>query len=87
MSLFGKVFGVETFPGESANVNLCSGMDFTSNSVLGESPNFMDLRLLPANAADKLKSFFAPATRVEGLTDNFDWIESRHGCEEVTVEE
>ena len=39
----------------------------------------------PANTADKLKSIFAPATRVEGLTGNSDWITSTHDCEEVMI--
>ena len=83
--LFSKLIGVETVPGESANVNLRGGMDFASNSVLGEIPNLVDLGLSPANAADKIKSVFVPATRVEGLTDNSDWLVSRHGCKKVTV--
>ena len=63
-SLFRKLIGVETVPGEIADVNLCGGMDFAKNSVLGKSPNFVGLGLSPANTADKLKSVFAPATRV-----------------------
>ena len=76
---------METVSGESADVNSRDGMEFVSKSVLGESPNFVDLRLSPANAADKLKFVFALATRVEGLTDNSDWIASMHGYKEVTA--
>ena len=60
-------------------------MDFMSHYVIVESPNFYDLRLSPANTADKLKSVFVPTARVEGLMDNSDWLASRNGCEEVTV--
>ena len=56
-----------------------------SNSILGESPNFLDLGLSPANTADKIKSIFAPATRVEGFMDKSNWLASRHGCGEFTV--
>ena len=78
-SIFSKVIGVETVPGESDDINLRGGMNFAINSVLSESPNFVDLGLSPANAADKLKSVFAPSTRVEGLKDNSNWLASSHG--------
>ena len=74
-----------TVPVKSADVNLRGGMVFTSNSVLGKSPNFLDLGLPLANTADKLKSVFAPTTIFEGLTDNSDWLASRHGYKEVPV--
>ena len=61
-------------------------MDFASNSVVAESPNFMDFRLLPDNTTDKLKSVIGPTTRVEGLTNGYEWLASRHNIEEVTVE-
>ena len=60
-------------------------MDFSSNSVVAKSPNFLDLGLSPANTTDKLKSVIGPATRVEVLMDISDWLVSWHGFEEVTV--
>ena len=63
MSFFSKVIGLETVPGEVADVNLRERMKFASNSVLGETPKFVGLGLLPANTADKLNSVLAPATR------------------------
>ena len=61
-------------------------MDFGINSVVAESPNFMDFRLFPTNTTDKLKSVIYPPTRVEKLTNGSDWLASRHDIEEVTVE-
>ena len=84
-SFFRKVIVLETVPGEVADVNACERMNFTSNSVLGESPKFMDLGLSPANTADKLNSVLSSATRAEGLTENSEWIASRHGCKEFTL--
>ena len=81
MSIFSKVIGLETVPGESADVYEREMMDFVSNSVIGKSLNFMDLGLLPANKMDKLNSIFDPTTRVEGLTDIYNWIVSRYGIE------
>ena len=62
--MFSKAIGVETVPKESSDINSCSEMDIVSNYVIGESPNFLDLGLSPANTADKLKAVFAPAARV-----------------------
>ena len=75
---------MEAVSGEVVNVNTRERMNFTSNSVLGETPKFMDLGLLPANTADTLNSFFSPATRSGGLTDNSNWLGSMHGIVEVT---
>ena len=61
-------------------------MNFASNSVFGETPNFVDLGLLPAHTADKLKSILIPATRSGGLTDNSDGLTSSHGIAKVTVD-
>ena len=61
-------------------------MDFPSNSIVTKIPNFLDLRLSPANITDKLKLFIDPTTRVERLMNDSNWIASRHDIEEVTVE-
>ena len=65
-SFLSKVIGVEIFSRESTNVNARKRMDFASSSVIGESPNFLDLGMLPANTADKLKSVFAPLPEFKG---------------------
>ena len=61
-------------------------MNFVSNTVLGESPKFVDLRLSAAHTADKLKSVIGPATRFRRLTDNSDGLTSRHGIAKVTAD-
>ena len=60
-------------------------MDFASNSVISESPNFMDLGMLPANTTDKLKSVIGPVIIVEGLTGSFEWLAYSHGIVIVAV--
>ena len=80
-SIFRKLIGLETVPGESADVYVHKRMDFASSSVIYKSPNFIDLGLSHANTTDKLKSVFAPTIRVEGLTDISDWLVSRYGIE------
>ena len=59
--IFSNVIDPKTFPKESADVYARKRMDFASNSVVAESPNFLDLGLLPANIADKLKSIILNA--------------------------
>ena len=84
VSFFSHVVGLEAGFGEVTNVDASKRMNFTSYHVLGENPNFVDLRLLTVNTADKLNSVFAPVTRVEGLTDHSNWLASRHCIAEVT---
>ena len=86
-SIFSKLIGPKTVSGEIDDVYARKRMDFASNSVVAESPNFLDLGLLPANIADKLESIISPTTIVKGLTDSSNWLASRHGCKEVTVGE
>ena len=61
-------------------------MNFASNSVFGETLKSVDLRLLPAHTADKLKYIFALATRPGGLTDKSDGLTSRHRIAEVAAD-
>ena len=61
-------------------------MNFASNSVFGKTPKFVDLGLLPAHTANKLKSAFIPATRAGGLTDNSDGLMSSYGIAKVTAD-
>ena len=61
-------------------------MDFGSNSVVSESPNFMDFGLSPSNTPDKLKSVIVPTTRVGRLTNVSNWPRPRHDIKEDKAE-
>ena len=80
------VISFETVSAEVADVNPLERMNFASNSVLGETPNFVNLRLSPSHTSDKLKSIFTSATRAGGLTDNPNYIASRNFIAEVTAD-
>ena len=86
-SYFSGVIGLEAVSAEVADVNLQERMNFASNSVLGETPKFVDLGLSPVHTTDKLKSVISPATRSGGLTDHSNWIASRHCIAEKRREE
>ena len=75
----------KTVSTEVADVNPCKRVNFASNSIFGKNLIFLDLGLLPAHTADKLKSIFVPATRVGGLTDNSDGLTSSHGISKVAA--
>ena len=60
-------------------------MDLSINSVVTESPNFMDLGLSPTSTTDKLKSVIGPTTIFEGLMDISNWIAYTHGCKKLTM--
>ena len=73
---------MEVVPREVFDINASKRMNFVSNSILGKTPKFVDLRLSPANTADKLNPVFYPATRYEGLTDIYNWLASRQSIAE-----
>ena len=77
---------METVSAKTTDVDPCERVNFASNSVFGETPNFVYLGLLPAHTADKLKFIFFPATRAVGFTDNSDMIKSSHGIAKVTAD-
>ena len=79
--IFSKVISHKTVTDESADIYPCKRMDFGSNSVLYEGPNFMDFGLSPANTPDKLKSIIFLTTRVGRLNNGSYWIQSSHYLE------
>ena len=78
--------GLEAVSGLVADANVSERMNFKSNPVLGETPKFVDLRLLTVNIAEKLNSICAPVTRAEGLTNQYNCLAFRHCIEEFTPE-
>ena len=83
---FSHVVGLESVSGEVADVYASERMNFASNPVLGKTPKSVDLRLLTVNTTDKLNSVFNPFTRAEVLTDQSDWLASRHLIVEGTAD-
>ena len=59
-------------------------MNFASNPVLGETPKFVDLRLLTVNTANKLNSVFVPVIIAEDLMGSLNWLADSYGIAEVT---
>ena len=55
-----KVTGSKTFTNKIADVYARVWMDFGSDTVLSESPNFMDFRLSSINTIDGLGYFLCP---------------------------
>ena len=77
---------METVSAEVADVNPRERMNFSSSSVFGKNPKFVDLGLSPAHTTNKLTSVIGPATRLEGWMDHSNWLASRHHIVEVTAD-
>ena len=71
--IFSKVIGRELYHESSTDIYLCCQVEFTSNAVVTEAPDFIHLGLLAVNAWDELGSFGNPITRVGRSTDGSKW--------------
>ena len=63
-SIFSKVMGRELSHSSSTNLYSRCWVDFMSNYVGTEGPNFMDLGILDVNASYEFNTFGTPATRI-----------------------
>ena len=61
-------------------------MDFGSDTVLSESPNFMDFGLSSVNTTDELGSVSAPTTRIVRTEYAFNWLPPYHDISEATAD-
>ena len=82
-SIFSKVIGQELSHGSSSNIYLRCQMDFTSNVVRTEAPNFVNLGFLSANALDELRYFVNPATKFRSTIDGSHWSAPDHFLEKL----
>ena len=83
--IFSEVIGHKTVPDKRADVYTRKWMDFGSNSVLSESPNFMDFGLLPTNKRDKLKSIIVHTTKIKRVTNGSKRLKRTHDISEITA--
>ena len=60
-------------------------MDFTSNSVGTEAPNFVNLGITAVNTLDEFDTFGTPATRVRSPTVSSHWSAPGHVFGEATA--
>ena len=72
-SIFSKLLGQELSDILSADIYLRCWMDFTSNAVGTEAPNFVNFDLLAIQASDEFNAFGTPATRVRRPADGSHW--------------
>ena len=78
MSIFSNVIGYELYHSSSTDLYSCFRMDFASNAVGTEAPNFVYLGLLAINAMDEFNIFSTPATRIRRPTDGPHWYTPDH---------
>ena len=61
-------------------------MNFRSNDVFTQNPNFVNLRIVSVNTTGKLVSVSVPTTRVKSLLCSSDCIWHEHDIEEATTD-
>ena len=83
--IFSKIIGGELSHNSNTDIYSRCRVDFTSNTVRTEAPDFMNLGLPEVNASDELRSFGSPATRVGIPTDGSNWSAPGHVFGEVTA--
>ena len=81
-----KVIGSKFSNKSRADVYSCCRKNLTSDTVLSESPNFMDLGLSSVNRTDELGSVFDPTTIIRSLTHGFNCLPHSHRISEATAD-
>ena len=79
-----KVVGSKIFTNESAGVYAFGQMNLGSDTVLSESPKFMDFGMSSVNTMDELRSVFIPNIRIGRSTHGSNWLSPGHDIS-VTV--
>ena len=70
----------------SADVYVHGRMNFASDTVLSESPNFMDLGLPSVDTMDELGSVLAPTNRIGLETHVSNWFLRSHSISEAILD-
>ena len=84
-SIFRKVLGRELSDSISFDIYLRCPMDFTTNTVGTEAPNFVNLGLPAVNASDEFNTFVEPSTRVRRPHYGSHWSMPGHVFGETTL--
>ena len=80
-----KIIGRKVVTNKSADVYVCRRMNFRSDTVLSENPNFMNLGLSPVNTTDKLESVPFPTTIFGRPKNGSNWLQPGHDIKESTA--
>ena len=78
MPIYRKVIRRELYHDYSSDIYLSCSVNFTSNAVGTEAPDFTHLGIPAVNASDELGSFGTPATRFGKPTDGSNWSAPGH---------
>ena len=77
-SIFSKVIGREISHSSSTDLYFRYWMDFASDVIRTEAPNFVDLGLPDVNTWDEFNTFGTSATRIRRTTDGPHWYALDH---------
>ena len=81
-----KIIGSKLVTDEISDVYARSQMNFGSDTILSENPNFINFGMSPINTTDKLGSTIVPITRVWMPTIGSNWIHPENDIEESTAD-
>ena len=84
-SIFSKLIGREMSHIPSADIYSRCQMHFTSNAVVTEAPNFMDLVIPDVNTSNEFNTFGTPTIRIRRTTDGPHWSAPDHIFGEATT--
>ena len=84
--IFSKVIDRKFTDKSSADVISCCQMNFGSDTVLIESPNFVNLGLAYVHTSDELGYVVIPTTRIGTPMDGSKWLPTSHCIGEVTAD-
>ena len=85
MPTWSKVIGSKQITNKSADIYTCSRMNFRSDTVLSESPNFIHFGVSSIITTDELRYVFVPTTIIGRPTDGSNWLLSGHDINESTA--
>ena len=86
MLSWSKVIGGKKFTNKSADVYARGEMNFGSDTVLSEIPNFMDFDLSSANTTDELGSIFVPNDIIGRPTNGFNCLQTGNDISKATAD-
>ena len=84
--IFSKVSGCKFTDRFSADFNSRFQINFGSDAVFTEIPNFVNLGLASVHTSDELGSVSIPTTIILTPTDGSNWLPTSHSIGEVTAD-
>ena len=70
----------------STDIYVHGWMNYASDTILSESPNFMGFGMLSVEIMNELRSVFSPTTRIGAVVHGYNWLPRSHCISEATAD-